>query len=77
MLSGNRTNDNEYLIQANIPKEIFNTETGELLFWASDHLIPLETKIMDYVLFADLHAKLNRRLYNSTKSDTALPLSIE
>ena len=30
-----------------------------------------------YVLFGDLHAKLNRRLYNSTKSDTALPLSIE
>ena len=77
MLSGNRTNDNEYLIQANIPKEIFNTETGELLFWASDHLIPLETKVMDYVLFGDLHAKLNRRVYSSTKSDTALPLSIE
>ena len=77
MLGENRTNDNEYLIQANIPKEIFNTETGELLIWASDHLIPLETKIMDYVFFGDLHAKLNRRLYNSTKSDTALPLSIE
>ena len=77
VLSENRTNDNGYLIQANIPKEIFNTETGELLFWASDHLIPLETKIMDYVLFGDLHAKLNRRVYSSTKSDTALPLSIE
>jgi hypothetical protein len=71
----NRTNNSEYLIQANISKEIFNTETGELLFWASDHLIPLETKIMDYILFGDLHAKLNRRVFSSAKTDVATPHS--
>ena len=77
MIRDNWTNGDEYLIQANIPKEIFNTDTGELLFLASDHLIPLETKIMDYVLFGDLHAKLNRRVFSSTKSDAVPPLSTE
>ncbi len=67
MSKNNRNNGDEFLLKAIIPKEIFNTDTGELLFWASRHLIPLETTVKNYILFGDLHAKLSRRTFKSSK----------
>ena len=63
MLENNRTNDNEFLLKAIIPKEIFHTDNGELLFWSSEHLIPLETTVKDYILLGDLYAKLSNRIF--------------
>ncbi len=51
----------EYLLRVKIPKEVFKTKSGILLFWASRHLIPLETTVKDYILLGDLHAKFVRR----------------
>ncbi len=53
-----RTQNNEILLKVTIPKDVFKTETGELDFWASNHFIPLETTIKDYLLLGDLHGKL-------------------
>ncbi len=57
-INENRTQNNEMLLKVTIPKDVFNTETGELVFWASNHYIPLETTIKDYLLLGDLHGKL-------------------
>ncbi len=57
-----RPKGDEYLLNVVIPKEIFKTDTGELLFWGSKHFIPLETKVLNYVLLGDLHVKLKDRL---------------
>ncbi len=57
-----RPKADEYLLNVVIPKEIFKTDTGELLFWGSKHFIPLETKVLNYVLLGDLHVKLKKRL---------------
>ena len=54
----NRAKGDEMLLKVLIPKDIFKTKTGELVFWASNHYIPLETTIKDYVLLGDLHGKL-------------------
>jgi len=54
----NRAKNNEMLLKATIPKDVFKTETGELVFWTSNHYIPLETTIKDYILLGDLHGKL-------------------
>jgi hypothetical protein len=54
-----RTKNNEMLLKATIPKDVFKTETGELVFWTSNHYIPLETTIKDYLLLGDLHGKLS------------------
>ena len=54
----NRTKNNELLLKVTLPKDVFKTETGELIFWASNHYIPLETTIKDYLLLGDLHGKL-------------------
>jgi hypothetical protein len=54
----NRSKNNEMLLKATIPKDVFKTETGELIFWTSNHYIPLETTIKDYLLLGDLHGKL-------------------
>ena len=67
-------NGKEFLLKAIIPKEIFNTDTGELLFWSSEHLIPLETTVKDYILFGDLHAKLSHRVFKSPAIDTVSSL---
>ena len=53
-----RAKNDEMLLKVNIPKDVFKTETGELVFWASNHYIPLETTIKDYLLLGDLHGKL-------------------
>jgi Protein of unknown function (DUF3108) len=53
-----RAKNNEMLLKVTIPKDVFKTETGELVFWASNHYIPLETTIKDYLLLGDLHGKL-------------------
>ncbi len=56
-----RPKGDEYLLNVVIPKEVFQTDTGELLFWGSKHFIPLETKVLNYVLLGDLHVKLRER----------------
>ncbi|MGV7220975.1 MAG: DUF3108 domain-containing protein [Nitrospinales bacterium] len=53
----------EMLLKAVIPKAIFKTETGELWFWISKHLVPMETTVKDYFLLGDLHAVLLKRDY--------------
>lgn len=70
ILKNNLQNSNKFLLKAIIPKEIFNTDTGELLFWSSKHLIPLETTIKDYILIGDLHAKLSHRVFRSSVINT-------
>ncbi len=57
-INENRTKNNELLLKVTLPKDVFKTETGELIFWASNHYIPLETTIKDYLLLGDLHGKL-------------------
>ena len=57
-INENRAKNNEMLLKVTIPKDVFKTETGELVFWASSHYIPLETTIKDYLLLGDLHGKL-------------------
>ena len=59
-LAQHRTRKNEYLLKVRIPKDVFKTESGELIFWTSRHYIPLETTVKDYLLFGDLHAQLKR-----------------
>jgi len=54
-----------HVLRVKIPPEIFKTANGELVFWSSKHLIPIETIVEDYVLLGDLHAKLNRREMSS------------
>lgn len=54
----NRPKNDDMLLKVTIPKDVFKTETGELVFWASNHYIPLETTIKDYLLLGDLHGKL-------------------
>ena len=58
VINENRVKNNEMLLKVTIPKDVFKTETGELVFWASSHYIPLETTIKDYLLLGDLHGKL-------------------
>lgn len=53
-----RPKNNEMLLKVTIPKDVFKTESGELVFWASNHYIPLETTIKNYLLLGDLHGKL-------------------
>ena len=53
-----RAKNNEMLLKVTIPKDVFKTETGELVFWSSNHYIPLETTIKDYLLLGDLHGRL-------------------
>lgn len=57
-LQEKRAKGDEMLLKVLIPKDVFKTETGELVFWASNHYIPLETTIKDYLLLGDLHGKL-------------------
>ncbi|MBI4385036.1 MAG: DUF3108 domain-containing protein [Nitrospinae bacterium] len=51
----------ELLLRVIVPKELFKTKTGELLFWSSKNYIPLETTVVDYVMLGDLHARFARR----------------
>jgi len=53
-----RDKNNELLLKVLIPKDVFKTETGELVFWTSNHYIPLETTIKDYLFLGDLHGRL-------------------
>jgi len=53
-----RAKSDDMLLKVTIPKDVFKTETGELVFWASNHYIPLETTIKDYLLLGDLHGQL-------------------
>ena len=49
------------LLNIIVPKEIFKTETGELMVWSSKHYVPIETTVKDYILLGDLHARFTHR----------------
>ena len=52
-----RKESHSILLNIIVPKEIFKTETGELMVWSSKHYIPVETTVKDYILLGDLHAR--------------------
>ena len=56
-----REKKDELLLNIIVPKEIFETETGELMVWSSTHYIPVETTVKDYILLGDLHAIFTHR----------------
>ncbi len=56
-----REKRDELLIKIIVPKEIFKTETGELMIWISKHYVPVETTVKDYILLGDLHARFIHR----------------
>jgi hypothetical protein len=56
-----RKSGEEFLIDLLVPKIIFKSKSGRLRFWSSRHLIPIESKVKDYILLGDLHAVLNKR----------------
>jgi hypothetical protein len=56
-----RKSGDEILIDLLVPKNIFKSKSGRLRFWSSKHLIPIESKVKDYILLGDLHAVLNKR----------------
>ena len=45
-----RKKGDEMLLNIIVPKEIFKTETGELMVWSSKHYVPIETTVKDYIL---------------------------
>jgi hypothetical protein len=49
------------LLNIIVPKEIFKTETGELMVWSSKHYVPIETTVKDYILLGDLHVRFTHR----------------
>lgn len=56
-----REKGDELLLDVIVPKEIFKTKTGELLFWSSKHYIPLSTTVVEYIMLGDLHANFVKR----------------
>jgi hypothetical protein len=56
-----REKKDELLLNIIVPKEIFQSTTGELMVWSSTHFIPVETTVKDYILLGDLHAKFTHR----------------
>ena len=70
-----RKNLTELLMNVLIPKEIFKTKHGQLLFWASKNYIPLETTVKDYIFLGDLHAKFAKRVFRSKDTLEKTPSS--
>ncbi len=60
-LEQGRKPGDEFLIDLLVPKNIFKSKSGRLRFWSSRHLIPIESKVKDYILLGDLHAVLSKR----------------
>ncbi len=52
---------NELLVDLLVPKQIFKTKSGRIRFWSSQHFIPTEFTIKDYILLGDLHSVLRKR----------------
>lgn len=50
----------QQLMKVQVPSDLFETENGELYFWASEHLIPLEAIYKDFILFGDLRFRLSK-----------------
>lgn len=66
-----RKKADELLLNVIIPKEIFKTKTGELLFWSSKHYVPLSTTVVEYILLGDLHANFVKRTIEKSLVPTA------
>ncbi|MFV1950922.1 MAG: DUF3108 domain-containing protein [Nitrospinota bacterium] len=44
----------ESLIIVKVPKEIFESKTGEVKIWLSESLVPIEVTVKDYIGFGDV-----------------------
>ncbi len=49
----------QQLMKVKVPSDLFKTKKGELYFWTSEHLIPLEAIYKDFILFGDLHFRFS------------------
>jgi len=47
------------LMKVEVPSDLFKTKNGELYYWTSEHLIPLEAIYKDFILFGDLHFRFS------------------
>ena len=60
-LEEEREKGDEMLLNIIVPKEIFKTETGELMVSSSKNYVPVGTTVKDYILLGDLHARFTHR----------------
>lgn len=65
----------DLLIDILVPKSIFKTESGKIQLWASNHYIPLESTVKDYIFLGDLHVTFKERVDQYSKGTGITPAS--
>jgi hypothetical protein len=65
----------DLLVDIVVPKSIFKTESGMIRLWASNHYIPLESTIKDYIFLGDLHAVFRNRVEHRSEITGTIPAS--
>lgn len=65
----------DLLIDILVPKSIFKSKSGKIRLWASNHYIPLESTVKDYILLGDLHVTFKERIDQHSKETGITPAS--
>ncbi len=65
----------DLLIDILVPKSIFKTESGKIRLWASNHYIPLESTVKDYIFLGDLHVTFKKRVDQRLEGTGITPAS--
>jgi hypothetical protein len=53
-----RVNKKGFLIQVNVPNDFFGQNTGDVLVWLNEKLIPVAAVVEDVILFGDVSGEL-------------------
>ena len=70
-----KNSSKELVIDIIVPRKVFVTKSGKLRFWSSQHYIPVESTVKDYILLGDLHVRLRRREFREGAQATTPPKS--
>jgi len=70
-----RPSADDLLIDILVPKSIFKTESGKIRLWASNHYIPLESTVKDYIFLGDLHVTFKKRVDQRSERTGITPAS--
>jgi Protein of unknown function (DUF3108) len=65
----------DLLVDILVPKSIFKTKSGKIRLWASNHYIPLESTVKDYIFLGDLHAIFKKRVDQKSEKTRKIPAS--
>lgn len=72
-----KQNDKDFFVRFQIHPEDVSSESGEILGWFSNDIVPVKGTIQDVIFFGDLWGELKHRQMLTTRKRVQVPVAVK